>query len=148
MGMDIPPLEEYKRLGAYIQRCESKVMLTILSLISPEEPASVIWLHDGIYLHNTFDLQLAERLCSKGAQMAGFPHLVFKVTTEAPTDGEDPEEDTESSEEPPIEKVVTAKPKLEGGKQGKVVTNSISMLKLLKDPSDTAARVKRLAQTL
>ena len=64
------------------------------------------------------------------------------------TDGEDPEEDTESSEEPPIEKVVTAKPKLEGGKQGKVVTNSISMLKLLKDPSDTAARVKRLAQTL
>ena len=91
MGIDIPPLEEYKRLGAHIQRCESKVMLAILSLIGPQEPVSVIWLHDGIYLHNTFDLHLAERLCSKGAQMAGFPHLVFKVTPEVPADVEDPE---------------------------------------------------------
>ena len=65
------------------------------------------------------------------------------------TDGGDEEEDTEESEQsPPIEKVVTTKPKLETGKQGKVVENSIAMLNLLKDPSDTAARVKRLAQTL
>ena len=87
--MGIPPLEEYKRLGASIQRCESKVMLTILSLIVPQAHVSVVWLHDGIYLHNTFDPELAVRLCNQGANMAGFPHLVFKLAREAPLDGDD-----------------------------------------------------------
>ena len=44
------------------------------------------------------------------------------------TDGGDEEENTEDNEQAPIEKVVTSKPILEEGKQGKVVENSIAML--------------------
>ena len=91
MGMTIPPMDEYKRLGAYIQRCESKVMLTILSLLGPQKPASIVWLHDGLYLHNTFDLNLATRLCQKGATIAGFPHLTFKLTQDILDAPDDPE---------------------------------------------------------
>ena len=100
LGLTIPPMDEYKRLGAYIQRCESKVMLTILSLLCPEHPVSVVWLHDGLYLHHSFNKTLATHLCQKGATVAGFPHLAFKLTQEtlpAPTDPEPGPDDSEAA---------------------------------------------------
>ena len=50
-----------------------------------------MWLHDGLYLHNTFDPTLAACLCQKGATVAGFPYLAFKLTQASPDFPEDPE---------------------------------------------------------
>ena len=79
-GLIIPPMDNYKRLGALIQRCESKVMLMILGLILPYKPRSILWLHDGLYVHQDMQLGLIQAACKQGATAAGVPHLEFHVT--------------------------------------------------------------------
>ena len=72
-------MDNYKRRGALIQRCESKVMLMILGLILPYQPRSILWLHDGLYAHKDVQIQLTQAACKQGAIAAGFPHLEFQV---------------------------------------------------------------------
>ena len=79
-GAQVPPMARYKVLGALIQRCESKVMLTALCLLMQYHPLSVLWLHDGIYLHASMNASLAQEICRKAAVLAGFPYLEFQLT--------------------------------------------------------------------
>ena len=73
---DIGMLEERNQMYFACAAAETKIMLTLIKeILIKHRPRSLVWLHDGIYIHNDVPKNSAQGLFFWAALQCGFPEL-------------------------------------------------------------------------